>query len=475
MKFQIEKLGKINKADIELKDLTIICGPNGSNKTWLAYSIFHNLNFKHGDSPSLYYSGFHQEGIVEGEYPNFRLDTESIEFKNICMLFFNTYIDGSNNHLSQTFNTHDEVFKNTKVSCNNDSELVQLFMDSFKNTNVESTAKTYSSISTLNLNKNNPVVKIRVDSTNDEPVSSDDLSEAIDTLISDFICQFLSEISPSIRPFVISSERVGCLVFQKDIDGKVVGLTNKLDTLLERYHDNVDVQQALREMHMSTLGHRADLSIPVRKNLDAVRNANAELKKVSFLKKNYPHISSAMKEISQGSFSVENSILTYKSVDGGFELPITVASSSIKSLFLIDLYINSLAKENDLLIIDEPELNLHPNNQRLIAKVIARLINAGVKVLITTHSDYLIREINNSIMLSNDLENKQQIMSDHNLIAEDILSPSQVSAYTVDNEGCVSAMEVNTKGINSKVFDSIINEANELQGEIYFNLDDVDE
>ncbi|OOQ78800.1 hypothetical protein, partial [Vibrio parahaemolyticus] len=39
MKLNINKLGKIEEAKIELKDLTIICGPNSSNKTWLSYLI----------------------------------------------------------------------------------------------------------------------------------------------------------------------------------------------------------------------------------------------------------------------------------------------------------------------------------------------------------------------------------------------------------------------------------------------------
>lgn len=53
-----------------------------------------------------------------------------------------------------------------------------------------------------------------------------------------------------------------------------------------------------------------------------------------------------------------------------------------------------------MLIIDEPELNLHPDNQRKMAGLLARLVNCGVKVLVTTHSDYLIRELNNRVMLN---------------------------------------------------------------------------
>ncbi|TBT40868.1 hypothetical protein D5E81_13185 [Vibrio parahaemolyticus] len=43
MKLNIRNLGKIKKAEIELKDLTIICGPNSSNKTWLSYLIANML------------------------------------------------------------------------------------------------------------------------------------------------------------------------------------------------------------------------------------------------------------------------------------------------------------------------------------------------------------------------------------------------------------------------------------------------
>ncbi len=48
-----------------------------------------------------------------------------------------------------------------------------------------------------------------------------------------------------------------------------------------------------------------------------------------------------------------------------------------------------------------------------MARLIVRLINAGVKVLITTHSDFLIREINNAIALNNDFENKEAFLKEH--------------------------------------------------------------
>ena len=42
-----------------------------------------------------------------------------------------------------------------------------------------------------------------------------------------------------------------------------------------------------------------------------------------------------------------------------------------------------------------------------INKIIAKLINKGFRFIISTHSDYIIREFNNLVMLSNDKLKKE--------------------------------------------------------------------
>src|SRR6185312_11393067 len=79
-----------------------------------------------------------------------------------------------------------------------------------------------------------------------------------------------------------------------------------------------------------------------------------------------------------------------------------LSSSSVKSLAGLSFWLRHLAHEGDFLIIDEPELNLHPKNQRLVARLLARLARSGIKVMMSTHSDYILRELNNLIMLSRD-------------------------------------------------------------------------
>lgn len=79
-------------------------------------------------------------------------------------------------------------------------------------------------------------------------------------------------------------------------------------------------------------------------------------------------------------------------------LPIHMSSSIVKTLSSLIMYLKHLARKNDLVIIDEPEMNLHPDNQRLLARVFARLVNRGLRLVISTHSDYVVREFNNLIM-----------------------------------------------------------------------------
>ncbi|MDE0055637.1 MAG: AAA family ATPase [Gammaproteobacteria bacterium] len=49
----------------------------------------------------------------------------------------------------------------------------------------------------------------------------------------------------------------------------------------------------------------------------------------------------------------------------------------------------------DTLIIEEPEAHLHPAAQTKMAYTLARLVNAGVRVVATTHSDWLLKAFAN--------------------------------------------------------------------------------
>ena len=73
------------------------------------------------------------------------------------------------------------------------------------------------------------------------------------------------------------------------------------------------------------------------------------------------------------------------------------ASSMVTELAPIVLLLRGTISRGDMIIIEEPEAHLHPAAQTEMAKTLGRLVCAGVRVVVTTHSDWLLMEIGNLI------------------------------------------------------------------------------
>ena len=92
-------------------------------------------------------------------------------------------------------------------------------------------------------------------------------------------------------------------------------------------------------------------------------------------------------------------------------------------------------------------------------------------MLVTTHSDYLIKEINNLIMLSQVDEEKRRSLGRRLGYADDDgLSNDSVRAYIAENHG-LTPCAVDRYGLEMPVFDQTIDEinrvSNALSAEIY--------
>ena len=79
----------------------------------------------------------------------------------------------------------------------------------------------------------------------------------------------------------------------------------------------------------------------------------------------------------------------------GKEMRLSETSSMVSELAPLVLFLRNGIKPGDTLIIEEPEAHLHPGAQADMAIILARLVRAGVKAIITTHSDWLLEEIGN--------------------------------------------------------------------------------
>ena len=76
------------------------------------------------------------------------------------------------------------------------------------------------------------------------------------------------------------------------------------------------------------------------------------------------------------------------------------AASMVSELAPVVLYLRHIVEPGDLLIIEEPESHLHPSMQVEFIRHLAEVVNAGVRVMLTTHSEWVLDELANLVRLS---------------------------------------------------------------------------
>lgn len=82
------------------------------------------------------------------------------------------------------------------------------------------------------------------------------------------------------------------------------------------------------------------------------------------------------------------------------DLPLMNASSMVSELAPVVLYLRHIVQSGDVLIIEEPESHLHPAMQVDFIRQLAAVVHAGVRVVLTTHSEWVLDELANLVRLS---------------------------------------------------------------------------
>ena len=85
----------------------------------------------------------------------------------------------------------------------------------------------------------------------------------------------------------------------------------------------------------------------------------------------------------------------YRPLNTDQDIRLARASSMVSELAPVVLFLRGSIQRGDTLIIEEPEAHLHPAAQTRMAVTLARMVRAGVRVVVTTHSDWLLKEIGN--------------------------------------------------------------------------------
>ncbi|AXN30976.1 AAA family ATPase [Vibrio coralliilyticus] len=120
------------------------------------------------------------------------------------------------------------------------------------------------------------------------------------------------------------------------------------------------------------------------------------------------------------------------SEDTGFHRPMHVGFGLTQILPIVVAAL--AAKKDDLLIIENPEVHLHPAGQSMMGQFLGTVASAGVQVIVETHSDHLLNGVRRAVKSRSLHPDKVNI---HYFQPRDI-EGSQVASPQIDVEGNIS-------------------------------------
>lgn len=112
------------------------------------------------------------------------------------------------------------------------------------------------------------------------------------------------------------------------------------------------------------------------------------------------------------------------------KLPVHAVSSLVTELAPFILLLKSGYLPSTI-IFEEPEAHLHLSAQRTLAKALVRLVNAKKRVVITTHSDTFLQQIN-MLMHLHEHSRKKKLIAEFNYREDELLDPKLSSGYLFD-------------------------------------------
>ena len=440
MKIELKNIGTVEHAEIDLdKNLLVFCGPNNSGKTYVAYALYGMYEILKVSSDDILE---HWPQVEDHKEAIFKIKPELV--KSILKERGRTIIEEFGN----LFASNQQFFSNSKVTIELGFEEGEI-SEKINSLIIKNGRQTIlSNHYTINKPKGSDSISIKneniplniIDDVGYVSANRENYTLIIKSLIKSLFFG---------HSFIAPAERIAINIFSKEVYLNRAGLLDSPITAKSRY------------------------SLPIAASLRVAED-------LSFLEKTQSDYASIAKQIEDrilfGSISIspygEMQFNPHKADIKG--MSINLAGSMVKSLASVVFYFRHLAQKGDFIIIDEPELNLHPDNQIIMARILARIVNEGFKVLISTHSDYIISELNNLVRLNSRKEKAKKIMDKYGYEKEELLDKDALGVYLF-KDNIANSLEVDEFGFDISTIEKVNSDLAQTSESIYFDLFDKDD
>lgn len=454
MNIKIQNLGTIKEACIDLnKKLTVFCGPNNTGKTYVSYIIYALTNI--GMKPTQVLSDDLLKNFIQEGHFSFEIDTEDV------FRFRNELTDLIKDNLSTIFGVSDEKTQSYFSTFNLSFEST---LEEFHDKIIKEGFKLGVSVLDIDLQitKMSDSSLVLVENVSEKkaikPATVQFLTYQMVTMI--YSCLALYPASTSA---IFPVERNSIYTFSKE-------LSLQRNLLIEQMQE----LSSNKKLNPWDLLEKRSTRYPLAVR-DCLEVADDLINLQSRRSPYYEFAEQLEEQLLKGKISVskDGEVIYVPTTAKSVKLPIHLSASIVKTLSSLTFYLRYLAKNNDLIIIDEPELNLHPDNQIILARLFAKLINKGFRLIISTHSDYIIRELNNLIMLSSTAEDIKELAAKYGYAQDEMIPNNEVKAYLFKHKGrrvVVKDIEVSEYGFEVETIDGAIRSLNNISEDLYCTM-----
>lgn len=405
-KLIVEEFGKIKSAEIEIAPLTLFVGDNNSGKSYLLSLLWGIKNFSVENF--LNYSDIYDNELIDWMTENITaaITIGRCEFS----------LKSIENAFEQVLNHKLTTGKNDFVKKLFNSEQVSIGGLHIQFKNLESLHLE------LNLDKLEGMLELNINGDRRLRVGSSIFKDGM--YLKNRFIQW--ELLKSIYGYILKMDSIGindnsCIYLPAARTGFM--LTKDIINKVGRQNTfNISTEREIITPFIRPINQFLD----VMTDLTTEYTENKELLQLSY---------DIEKELAAGTVEISN--MPNKEVQyvpDGYEsgIPLRLTSAVVTELSPLILILKH-KREIDGLCYEEPEMCLHPQLQHKMGKVIGRIVNSGIEMIVTTHSDIILQHINNMIKLS-DRKDKDEICQKLGYNSKDLLTANCVRVYQFETK-----------------------------------------
>lgn len=404
MNIKIENIGKINKADINIDGITVIAGENNTGKSTVGKALFATFDSLFG------YSDY-----IEYQKTQYIRQILKDQIKNLDMLLKNitgtqrgksgSAIKSIEEYLPKYIynSSHNDIKEITKQLCLEHSNRYKL---SSKIILEEQQIFEWIESVTENISK--------LFSVEDKSVGNKKITRIFSAIFNKQIIRIPTNDSEPVENGKIHlniKENENTLYFSHEKEDVCVENTQTFEVMHRPIF--IESSRAVNNLSRILFPNMSDtdwIKFLCRPNIssfyfsssDNTANNNSESKNneindyiIIQLEDTLKIIEEKLHSVIKGKFIKVNNELQFKSEGYSKPFKLSNLSTGLKAFALIQRIIElGVLREKDILIFDEPEINLHPEWQLIYAELIIIMQQQlDLTVLITTHSPYFLNAI----------------------------------------------------------------------------------